>query len=157
MQAVPHSAWPPVQLELQLLLLQTWLVWHIVAQFPQWVASDATQEPLQSSVPAWHWHWPFWQARPPLQGIPQAPQLFESEAVFTHSDPQSVCAQLLPPPAPALPVEPFPAVPGFPLVCGLVQAAARIAKPSPKSHTRAVLITAVFPGRPNLISPFAIR
>jgi hypothetical protein len=110
-QAVPHSIWPPEQLELQLLLLQTSLAWHVIVQLPQWVASDATQEPLQSSRPAWHRHWLLWQVRPPLQGRPHVPQLFGSDAVFTHSEPQSVCpdAQLLLPPAP---VEPSPPVPG---------------------------------------------
>jgi hypothetical protein len=44
---VPHSIWLPKQLALQLLLLQTWGLVQVVAQFPQWVASDATQEPLQ--------------------------------------------------------------------------------------------------------------
>jgi hypothetical protein len=28
-------------------LLQTWPVVQVVAQLPQWVASEATQEPLQ--------------------------------------------------------------------------------------------------------------
>jgi len=46
-QAVPHSIWLPEQLELQLLLLQTWGLVQVVVQFPQWVASDATQEPPQ--------------------------------------------------------------------------------------------------------------
>jgi len=46
-QAVPHSVWLPEQLELQLLLLQTWGLVQVVEQFPQWVASDATQEPPQ--------------------------------------------------------------------------------------------------------------
>jgi hypothetical protein len=46
-QAVPHSIWLPEQLALQLLLLQTWGLVQVVEQFPQWVASDATQEPLQ--------------------------------------------------------------------------------------------------------------
>ena len=32
----------------------------------------------------------FWQVFPPLQGMPQAPQLLESVAVFTHSVPQAV-------------------------------------------------------------------
>ncbi len=56
--------------------------------------------------------------------MPQAPQLFESDAVFTHSEPQGVCpvAQLLPPPGPVAPV------PELPLIDGLEQAAAKIVK-----------------------------
>jgi hypothetical protein len=145
-QAVPHVVWPPAQLDVQALLLQTWLAWQVVVQFPQWVASDATQEPLQSSRPDWHRHWLFWQVRPPLQGMPQAPQLFESDTVFTHSVPQAVCpAEQLLPVVPPVPVELVPAVPGLPLVAGLVQAAARRAKPSKKSDTRAVFIPFEFP------------
>jgi hypothetical protein len=49
--AVPHRVCPPVQLEVQALLLHTWLAWQVVAQFPQWVASDGTHEPLHSSRP----------------------------------------------------------------------------------------------------------
>ena len=51
-QAVPQAISLPEQLELQLLLLQTSLLWQAVAQFPQWLASDATHEPLQLSMPA---------------------------------------------------------------------------------------------------------
>jgi hypothetical protein len=133
-QAVPHTTCPPVQLALQVLLLQTWLAGHVVVQLPQWVASDATQEPLQSSWPGRHWHWLFWQVRPPLQGMPQAPQLVESDAVSTHSEPHSACpeAQPLFPPAPA--------EPGLLLPDGLAQAAATIAKQSPKSQTRFVFM-----------------
>jgi hypothetical protein len=90
-QAVPHTIWPPEQLELQAPLLQTWLLWHIVVQSPQWVASDATQDPLQSSSPDWHLHWLLWQVRPaPEQGMPQPPQLFGSDDVSTHSWPHAV-------------------------------------------------------------------
>jgi hypothetical protein len=140
--AVPHIICPPGQLELQLVPLQTWLAAQTLVQLPQWVASDATQEPLQSSRPAWHWHWLFWQIRPPLQGMPQAPQLFESDAVFTHSEPQSSCpaAQPLVPPAP---LAPRPPVPGLTPSCG-VQAATNIARHSPKNDTNAVFIVIPF-------------
>ena len=53
-QLVPHSVCGLVQLVVQLLLLQTWPAWQIVEQLPQCVASDATQEPLQSINPDWH-------------------------------------------------------------------------------------------------------
>lgn len=142
--AVPHIICPPSQLELQLLLLHTWLAWHIVAQLPQWVASEATQEPLHSSWPGWHWHWLFWQVLPPLQGMPQPPQLFMSEAVFTQSEPQRICpeAQLLPPPAPPVPA-PLPPVPGFPAVDGVqaaTPAATTIAKQSARRDTGPVFM-----------------
>lgn len=80
--------------------------------------------------------------------MPHPPQLSESDAVFTHSEPQAVSpvAQELPPPAPAAPVEPFPPLPGLLCVEVLLQAAARIARPSPKSHARAVLMTTRIPG-----------
>jgi hypothetical protein len=65
--------------------------------------------------------------------MPQAPQLFESDAVFTHSEPQSICpeAQLL---------LRLPPVPALPLVDGLAQAAAKIAKQSPRSEMCSVFI-----------------
>ena len=60
-QAVPQSVCVPVQLELHAPLLQTSLAWHALVQLPQWVASEATQDPLQSRSPAPHWHWLLWQ------------------------------------------------------------------------------------------------
>jgi hypothetical protein len=147
--AVPHTVWPPEQPELQALLLQTWLAWHVIVQLPQWVASDATQDPLHSSSPGWHLHWLFWQVRPvPEHGMPQPPQLFESDEVSTHSWPQAVSPEpqaLVPPVPPPLPLPPEPA-------CG-AQAAPMTAKPSPRSQTRAVFISPPeFPGRPKVIS-----
>jgi len=87
-QAVPHMV--PAQVELQVVPLQTWPLAQTLAQLPQWAASDGTQEPLHSSWPLGQAHWLFWQVFPPLQGMPQAPQLLESVAVFTHSVPQAV-------------------------------------------------------------------
>jgi hypothetical protein len=86
--------------------------------------------------------------------LPQTPQLLESAAVFTHAVPQSIWeeAQVMLPPVPPLPLPLLPPVPGLPPVEGVLQAAARIAKPSPMSHTRAVFIVTLFPGGPNLIS-----
>ena len=89
-QAVPHAVGVlPAQLELQVLSLQTWLPVQAFVQLPQWVASDATQEPLHSSNPDGHLHWLAWHVCPPRQGMPQPPQLSESEAVFTHCEPQA--------------------------------------------------------------------
>ena len=155
-QAVPHKVWVPEQLELQLLLLQTWPVVQAIAQLPQWVASDATQEPLQLSMPDGHLHWLSWQVCPPVQGLPQTPQLFASEEVSTQVVPQAVCVPLqVGPTIPPVPPPGVPPVPGLPPVWGLEQAAARITKPKPKTHTRAVVIITLFPGRPKLISPRA--
>ena len=109
-------------------------------QLPQWVASDATQEPLQSSSPAWHWHWLAWQMCAAQQGMPQPPQLSGSDAVFTHCAPQAVWpeGQLTVPP---VPVAPLPAVPGVPVVDGLEQAAAKMTKQRPRrGETRPVFI-----------------
>ena len=88
-QAVPHAV-PVEQLELQVLPLQTSFPVHAFVQVPQWVASDATQEPLHSSSPEGHLHWLAWQVWPPRQGMPQPPQLSESDAVFRHCVPQAV-------------------------------------------------------------------
>jgi hypothetical protein len=138
-QAVPHTTWPPVQLALQALLLQTWLAGHVIVQLPQWVASEGTQEPLQSSSPGWHLHWLLWQVRPvPEQGMPQPPQLLESVDVSTQSWPQAVSPEaqmLLPPP------EPFEPPPPLEPMFELAQAAATIPRPSPRSQTRAVFMT----------------
>ena len=87
-QAVPHTV--PSQIELQVVPLQVWPVAQTFVQLPQWAASDGTQEPLHSSWPDGHAHALFWQVLPPPHGMPQAPQLFESVAVFTHSVPQAV-------------------------------------------------------------------
>ena len=84
-QAVPHTL--PAQLELQVVPLQAWPLAQTFVQLPQWAASDGTQAPLHSSWPLGHAHWLLWQVFPPPHGMPQAPQLFESVAVFTHSVP----------------------------------------------------------------------
>ena len=42
------------------------------------------------SSPDGHVHWLAWQVWPPRQGMPQPPQLFESDAVFRHCVPQAV-------------------------------------------------------------------
>ena len=87
----------------------------------------------------WHWHWLAWQVRPdPEQGMPQAPQLFESDAVSTQSEPQAVCpaAQRLVPPVPAVPVP----LPELPLGDEAAQAAVKMARKSPKSDTRPVVM-----------------
>jgi hypothetical protein len=90
-QAVPQAVGVlPAQLELQEPLLQTWLPVHTVVQLPQWAASDATHEPLHSSDPEGHLHWLAWQVWPARQGMPQPPQLSESDAVFRHCEPHSV-------------------------------------------------------------------
>ena len=87
-QAVPHTV--PAQIELQVVPLQVSPLAQTFVQLPQWAASDGTQEPLHSSWPLGHAQLLLWQVFPPLQGMPQAPQLFESVAVFTHSVPQAV-------------------------------------------------------------------
>jgi hypothetical protein len=136
-------------------LLQTSPVAQAIEQLPQWVASEATQEPLQLSMPDGHLHALSWQVCPPEQGLPQTPQLVESLAVFTHVEPQSVCPELqvgpVPPvPLPPVPVALLPPVPELP-PGALVQAAERIAKPSPKSHARAVVVIATYiPGKTEL-------
>ena len=103
-------------------------------------------------------HWLLWQVCPPEQAMPQTPQLLESALVSTHAEPQSVCPELqvvpVPPvPFPPVPVELLPPVPGLPPVCALVHAAVRIAKPSPKSHTRALVIATYIPGQTKTVAP----
>jgi hypothetical protein len=90
-QAVPHPVCPAAQEDVQAPLLHTWFAWHVVAQLPQWLASDTTHEPPHSSSPAWHPHWPAWHVRPFVQGMPQAPQFAGSVVVSTHSCPQCDC------------------------------------------------------------------
>jgi hypothetical protein len=99
----------------------------------------------------------FWQVCPPEQALPQTPQLLESDEVSTHVEPQSVCEELQVMPVPPVPppVPLLPPAPGLPPVEGLAQAAARIAKPSPRSHTRAVFITTFIPGRTEPDLPWA--
>ena len=99
--------WPLAQLELQLLLLQTWPAGQVVAQLPQLVASDATQEPPQESCPDAHLHTPLWQVCPPEQALPQTPQLLESELVSTQVEPQAVCPELQVMPVPPVPFPQF--------------------------------------------------
>jgi hypothetical protein len=143
-QAVPHIVCPAEQVELQTLLLQTWLAWQTFVQLPQWVASDGTQEPLQSSKPGWHWQirlphiWPGAE-----QGMPHPPQFIGSVLVFTHWVPHSSwpAAQVIEPPAPVVPPEPpvpVPVAPAEPLepVIGLEQAATMSARPSPTIESR---------------------
>jgi hypothetical protein len=144
-QAVPHAVWPPAQLEVQALLLHTWPPWQTVVQFPQWVASDATHAPLQSSMPVGHVHWLAWQVLPPLQAMPQAPQLLESDETSEHPELHIICppGQLLPV-VPALPAALVPAVPGLPFVIGLMQAAAKTERQRPKRDTRALFMSTLF-------------
>jgi hypothetical protein len=105
-------------------------------------------------------HWLLWQVWPPEQALPQTPQLLASELMSTQAEPQSICPELqvmpvppVPVPLPPVPVPLLPPVP--PPVCALVQAAVRIAKPSPKSRTRAVVIviTTYIPGQTESVAP----
>jgi hypothetical protein len=141
--AVPHRVCPAAQLEVQASSLQTCPAAQVVTQFPQWVASDETQLPLQS-IPDWHWQVPSWQVCPVEQGMPQAPQFIGSVITSTQLSPQGVwpATQLLPlvPAVPLLPVPP------------LAQAAARSASPTPKTATRAVVMAARFPAEPEVIA-----
>jgi hypothetical protein len=150
-QAVPHIV--PAHVEVHWPAVQTWVPVHAIEQLPQWVASDATQEPLHSSSPEAHWHVPLWQLWPPRQGMPHPPQLFESEVVSMQLPLHTIWPelQLMLPPAPVVPAVPvwlLPPVPGL-LDDGLLQAAAsvdRIAKPRTKSEALAVFITNGIPG-----------
>ena len=76
--------------------------------------------------------------------MPQPPQFCGSRVVSTHSVPQGIWLepQLLVPPAPADPV--VPPAPGVPPMIGVVQAAAKSARPSPKvdkEERRALVFT----------------
>ena len=54
-QAPPaHSVWPPPQEVEQVLLLQICVPEQVVVQLPQWLLSEATQEPLHKRRPAAH-------------------------------------------------------------------------------------------------------
>jgi hypothetical protein len=87
------------------------------------------------------------------QGLPQPPQFAGSDVVSTQFEPQSVWVAeqvfpLLPPVLPGLP--PVLELPP----CELLQAAVRIAKPRPKSHTRALVITTYIPGQTETVAPW---
>jgi hypothetical protein len=144
-QAVPHVV--PAQVEVHWPAVQSWVPVHAIVQLPQWVASDATQEPLHSSMPDAHLHWLAWQVWPPRQGMPHPPQLFESAVVSMQLPLHNIWPPLqdvLPP----VPVWLLPPVPGL-LDDGLLHAAAsvdRIAKPRTKRGARAVFITMGIPG-----------
>jgi hypothetical protein len=116
-----------------------------MVQFPQWVASDETHEPLQS-IPDWHAQAPPWQVCPVEQGMPQPPQFIGSVMTSMHRSPQAVWPATQPPLVPAVPV--CPPVP----VAPLAQAAAKSASPSPKTAPRAVVMTARFPAEPKVIA-----
>lgn len=74
-----------------------------------------TQVPLHRSNPAGHLHEPFEQLVPPLQTMPQEPQLLSSEFVFTQEPPQLVEPEHIATHPPALQDSPaaqtFPHVP----------------------------------------------
>jgi hypothetical protein len=145
-QAVPHRVCPPEQLELQASLLQTCPAAQVVAQLPQWVASDETQLPLQS-IPDWHWQVPAWQVCPVEQGMPQPPQLIGSAVTSTQVSPQGVWPATQP--LPLVPAEPLlPVCPPVPFA----QATASSASPSPKTATRAVVMAGGFPAGPKVIA-----
>jgi len=151
-QAVPHVV--PAHVEVHWPPLQSWPPWQTFVQVPQWVASDATQEPLHSIVPDPQTHALLWQTCPPRQGMPQPPQLFESPLVSMQAPLQAICVplQLSVPPPPPEPLAPLPAVPGVPPV-PLAQAATvkRNARPMPAKRIplvdrRAVFIAVRIPG-----------
>jgi hypothetical protein len=81
-QLRPHLVRPAEQLEVQAPFTQTWSGLQALSQLPQWFALLVTsvQEPPQFSEPAQVWaQVSFWQAVPPWQTFPGAPQLLESE------------------------------------------------------------------------------
>jgi len=129
-QAVPHVV--PAHIEVHWPPLQSCPLWQTFVQVPQWVASDATQEPLHSIVPDPQTHTLLWQTCPPRQGMPQPPQLFESALVSMQLPLHAICVplQLSVPPPPPEPV--VPAAPGPPPV-PLAQApiVKRSARPRP--------------------------
>jgi hypothetical protein len=151
-QAVPHNVCTP-QSELHALLLQTWFAPQTVVQLPQWLASDATQEPLQSSNPAWHWQMRLAQICPdPEQGMPHPPQFAGSVAVFTHCAPHTSwpAPQAMDPPAPVVPPFPGPLLPEAPVKVPppLEQAAIRRARLGAIRESRtAIFIDIGIPGR----------
>jgi hypothetical protein len=115
-QVLPHiSGVAPVHDEEQVVPLQTWPFGQTLEQLPQWVASEATQLPLQSSRPLPQTHCPFWQARFAPQTTPQEPQFWLSVATDLHWPLQFIWPwpQVTPvPPMPAVPL--VPAVPPVP-------------------------------------------
>jgi hypothetical protein len=143
-QLDPHRVCPVEQSVTQAPLLQNWFAGQVVVQSPQWVASDGTQEPLQSIRPDWHWHWLCWQTCPAPQGMPQPAQFIGSDVVSTQSWPQIVC-----PPAQGLP--PVPALPAVPVPGDFTHARAPSARQmmTRNSLSEGELIMFIFPGHPD--------
>jgi hypothetical protein len=62
-------------------------------------------------------HWLLWQVCPPVQALPQTPQLLASDEVSTQFVPQAVSVPLqVVPMIPPVPLTGVPPVPGLPPV-----------------------------------------
>jgi len=85
-----HIVVPGSHIDAHVPPLQTSPVLHAFVQLPQWLLSDETQAPLQTSAPAWQAHAPFWQVWPAPQVLPHTPQFCGSDATFTHCEPQVI-------------------------------------------------------------------
>jgi hypothetical protein len=84
-QAPPeHCISPAAQLLEQAPPLHTCVPEQVVVQVPQWLLSEATQAPPQSSKPAPHLHTPAWQDLPVPHLLPQVPQFWLSVCAATH-------------------------------------------------------------------------
>ena len=127
-QVVPHiSGVAPVHDEEQVVPLQTCPPVQAFVQLPQWVASDWTQLPLQSSRPLGQTQLPFWHVLVAPQALPHEPQFWLSVATVLHWPLQFIwpAPQVMPvPPDPLV-----PPVPGSPPLVGFAQPAARSKQP----------------------------
>lgn len=91
-QPAPQSISPEPQVLTQAPPEQTWPEGQALLQEPQLELLPArlTQPLSQLVVPFWHTHWPALQELPAPHELPQAPQLFASLEVLTHSPLHSV-------------------------------------------------------------------
>jgi hypothetical protein len=91
-QALLHAVVGAAQASTHLPPPQTWRAGHLLLQVPQLRGSLAgsTQTPPHTDCPLGHWHDPATHERPPVQAMPQPPQLASSFEVFTQRCPHSV-------------------------------------------------------------------
>lgn len=97
-QAPPQLVRPPEQVVTQAPFEHTWFIMQALPHDDIWSGPQLSgservsmQVEPQRKVPLGHAQAPALQMRPPVQVVPQAPQLAASVWVFTHTLPQAVC------------------------------------------------------------------
>ncbi len=124
----------------QLPVAQTWVAAHAVPQLPQFDGSVCVnaQRPLHTTAPEKHEHTLALQKRPPVQTVPQPPQLLESNVGFTQRPEQAIKGAVHVVHAPPTHACPAPhTVPHEPQLFGSVAVNVHVpAHKSPPKHTQ---------------------